>query len=387
MTQAIRRVGGAVLLAVILGTTPAGCDRQPAKTKAEKLVEVVVARPVLREIAEFEIFTGRTEAVYTVDLRSRVTGYLKKALFTEGRDVEAGTLLFQIDPETYEAEVERAQAALSQQEAHVSRLLGDFRRARMLLPGRAVSVEEVEKISGDRLEAESTVQAAKAALRSAKLNLEFTRITAPISGRISRRQCDPGNLVKADDTILTTLVSLDPIHAYFDIDERTVLKMRAQGKLLTTEESHLPVRLGLASEEGYPISGEIDFIDNRLDPGTGTLRIRTRIDNPKKVLAPGMFIRLQLPVNPPEKCVMAPEVALGTDQGKKFLYVLNDKDEVTQRQVEVGQLQNGWRVIKKGLSAGERVVVTGQQRIRLPRNPDGSVQSIKVQPIERQEGK
>jgi RND family efflux transporter MFP subunit len=344
-----------------------GCTKKQAETIAPPPPEVVVARPSYRDVTDFEDFTGRTEANFSVDIRSRVTGYLEKILFTDGADVQKGQELFQIDSRTYRAEVERAEAKQRQNEAHVERLGLDLRRARALLPSRAISREEVDKISGDQSEALASFRAAHAALELARLNLVFTRISAPVSGRISRRFLDEGNLVKADDTILTSIVALDPIDAYFDIDERTVLKLRRlihEGKIQSARKTGAPVDLGLADEEGHSLKGVVDFADNRLDPGTGTLRIRVRIDNPNRLLSPGMFVRLRLPVGEARPSILVPEDALGSDQDRKFLYVVDADNKAVYRQVQIGQINRGLRVIKSGLKPGERVVVKGLQRVR-----------------------
>ena len=203
----------------------------------------------------------------------------------------------------------------------------------------------------------------------AKLNLDFTEVKAPISGRISRRMVDPGNLVRADDTMLTTIVSLDPMYAYFDIDERTLLKLRrltAEGKIKARDDGNvIPVWVGLSDEEEFPHAGEINFTDNRVDPSTGTLRVRGVLPNPKpRLFSPGMFVRIRLPVGEPHQAILIPEKAVGTDQGNKFLYIVDGEDKVVYRPVKTGSLNEGMRVVTDGLKAGERVIVIGGQRVR-----------------------
>jgi membrane fusion protein, multidrug efflux system len=364
--EVCRRVGGVGALMAALSLA-VGCGGASKEAPPAKEVSVPWSRPRVQVVTELEEFTGRTEAVMTVEVRARVTGYLDKAMFKEGTDVKKGDLLFEIDPRTYQAEVDKAQAMVGQYEATVERLGSDYQRARQLMPSRAISPEEVDKISGNRSEAAATVGAARASLRAAKLNLDFTKIAAPLSGRISRRLADPGNLVKADDTILTTIVQLDPIHSYFDIDERTVLRLRRlihEGKLRSASETAIQVDLGLADEEGYSLKGTIDFRDNRLDPGTGTLRVRVVIPNPDKLLSPGMFMRMKLPVSLPTRSLLVPEEALVNDQGQKALYVINADDKVESREVKIGQLIDGQRVIKSGVTEKDRVVVQGQMSVR-----------------------
>jgi RND family efflux transporter MFP subunit len=334
---------------------------------------VQVDRPVVRDVTEYEEFTGRTEALVTIEVRSRVTGYLKESNFLEGSDVTKGQVLFEIDRSTYEAELERTEAQVRVLDATVNRLVSESQRARLLGSSRAISQEELDRLLGAKAEAESSRASAKAAYRAAKLNLDFTRITSPINGRVSRRNCDPGNLVKADETILTTLMVTDPIHANFDIDERTVLRLRRlirEGKLKSARESNITVNLGLADDEGkFSLVGTIDFVENKLDAGTGTLRIRVKIPNKDKFLSPGMFMRMQLAVSLPEKLPLIPEIALVSDQGQKFLYIVDDKtNEVSYRPVEIGQQLGSLRVIKKGLGPSETFVLKGQQRIRRPKD-------------------
>jgi RND family efflux transporter MFP subunit len=344
----------------------AGCNRARSQSTAPAPPEVVVAEPVRREITEFEEFTGRTEAVDTVDIRARVSGYLDKVHFKEGEEVREGDLLFEIDPRPYQAEFARTEANLIQVEAHLRRLDADFSRARHLLPKRAISQEEFDKMGGDRAEAEAAVGVAKASVDVAKLNLKFTKVYSPVAGRISRHLIDRGNLVKADDTLLTTIVSLDPMYAYFDIDERTLLKLRrlGGGALKPVAEKDMPLQLGLADEDDYPHVGKIDFVDNRVDPNTGTLRVRGIFSNPDRILTPGLFVRIHVPISKPHYANLVPEKALGTDQGQKFLFVVSPANEVVYRRVRTGVLAEGFRVVEDGVRPGERFIVSGLQRVR-----------------------
>jgi len=329
---------------------------------------VTVSQATTKMVADYEEFTGTTAAVYTVEVRARVTGYLDKIYFKDGIEVTEGDKLFQIDPRPYMAELERTKAALVQAEAHARRLEADFRRLDALFKSKVASREEYDKVVGDRAEAEAAVGIAGAELERAKLNIEFTEVKAPISGRISRRQVDRGNLVKADETPLTTIVSLDPMYVYFDVDERTLLKLRRlirEGKIKSREEAELKIQAGLADELDFPHVGTINFSENRVDASTGTLRVRAVIANPKpRVLSPGLFMRIRLPVGDPHDAILVPEQALSPDQGKKVLYVVNSKDEVVYRQVDLGPLYGGMRAITQGVAEGERIVISGLQRIR-----------------------
>jgi RND family efflux transporter MFP subunit len=328
--------------------------------------EVLVSLPVTREVTDYVDFPGRIEAVNSVEVRARVTGYLEKVNFKEGEEVHQGDVLFEIDPRPYQADFDRAEANFVQAQAHLSRLETDYQRALELLPGRRISREEFDRIAGDRREGSAAVGVAKANRDLSNLNLSFTKVRAPLTGRISRRYIDPGNLVKADDTPLTTIVSLDPIYAYFDADERTTLRLQ---RLIRTQKikwspaDGLPVQLGLADEEGFSKHGRINFADNRVDADTGTWRLRGIFANADHCLSPGLFVRMRAPVGEPYRATLVSEQALSTDQGQKFVYVVNDQNKVEYRRIKVGALHNGLRVITENLAPSERVVVSGLQRV------------------------
>ena len=244
----------------------------------------------------------------------------------------------------------------------------DEERKRKLFEKKNATQEELDLSAADRAETEAELESLIAARDLAKLNREYTHITSPIAGRISRRLVDPGNLIKADDTPLVTVMSLNPIFAYFDIDERSVLKMERlirEGKVESPRDSQYEVQFALADEEDYSRTGAIDFLDNHISPTTGTLRLRATVQNDDLLLAPGMFIRVHVPIGKPHPALLVPEEALGSDQGQRFLYVLNDKDEVVYRRVKIGLLKLGRRVIEEGVDANDRVIVSGLQRVRV----------------------
>lgn len=353
-----------LLLLTILALT--GCSSNAPPAMAPKAAEVLVSSPLVREVADYEQFTGRTEASIKVDLRSRVTGYLEKTYFREGDLVTKDAPLFLIDPKPYQAELGRSEAGLAQAQAHLSRLEGDFDRAKGLIAKMAIGREEYEKMRGDRDEAHAAVRVAAASVQLAKLNLQYTEIKAPFGGRISRRLVDPGNLVKADETLLSVLVSEEPMYAYFDVDERTLLRqLLRDGRLEATMSQEIPVMIGLADEDTFPHAAMVNFADNRLDSGTGSMWLRAQFVNPRRPIKAGMFIRVRLPIGQPFKAVLVAEQALGTDQGQKFVYVVDGQDKVEYRPVKVGRLQDdGLRVIAEGLKANERIVVGGLQRVR-----------------------
>lgn len=348
-----------------------GCEGPPSVNIEPPIV--TVASPLVKDVVDHEEFTGRTEAVESVDVRARVSGYLSKVGFQAGREVHKGDLLFEIDPRPYQADLERAEAELARADARVKRLDADLARAERLRPTGAIGREEYDKIAGEQSEAAAGVRGARAAVERAKLDLGFTKVVSPIDGRISRNLITVGNLVTADQTPLTSIVSMDPMYVYFTVDERTMLRIQQlirEGKFKSgrDDEKAVPVRVGLANEEGFPHKGLVDFVDNRIDPATGTLKVRAVLPNSpvngERPLNPGLFTRVRVNIGEPQKAVLVSERALGTDQGQRFVYVVNDKNEVAARNVKVGKLENGLRVIEEGLKPGERVIVNGLQRVR-----------------------
>jgi RND family efflux transporter MFP subunit len=370
---------GWLCILLCTGGALTGCNQpQAAPPSKPPPAEVKVSHPVIKEVTDYEDFPGRIEAINSIEVRARVTGYLDKVNFDEGSEVKQGDVLFEIDARPYQAELNRAEANLVQAEAHLKRLNADYQRAVGLLPKGAMGREEFDKITGDRAEASAAVGVAKASKDLAQLNLGFTKVRAPIGGRISRRFIDPGNMVKADDSPLTNIVSLDPIHAYFDVDERTTLRLQ---RLIRSEQVQwsqgggVRVLLGLADEDGFSQEGTINFSDNKVDADTGTWRLRGIFANPKRILSPGLFVRIRLPIGRPYSALLVSEQALGADQGKKFVYVVDANNAVRYRDVQVGRLHDGLRVIAKGLTKDELVVVSGLQRIR-----DGA--TVKPEPVE-----
>jgi len=341
-----------------------GCHSAKQKAADPPPPEVNVGTPVIRETIESVDFTGHTESMKTIVVRARVSGYLDKVRFKEGAEVHQGDVLFEIDPRTYQADYDRAKANLAQARAHFTHMEANYKRAKNLIGTRAISEQDFDQAVSDHDEGVAAVEVAQAALHTADLNLKWTCVTAPISGRISRQMIDPGNLVKADDTALTTIVAMDPMYAFFDIDERVMQRLVRAGKLNSARDGKAKVQLGLADEEGYPHAGTINFIDNQVDVPTGTLRLRALFPNRDRILSPGLFVRVQVPVSDSQPSLLVAERALGSDQGKKFLYVVDDKDVVLRRDVEIGILSDGLRVIRSGLNGGERVILDGLQRVQ-----------------------
>jgi RND family efflux transporter MFP subunit len=350
----------------------AGCTSQPSAKVAPPEIRVTVVQPEERDFADFADFTGRTEAPGSVEIRSRVSGYLDKILFKEGNEIKRGQQLFEIDPRPAQAAVNRAKAEVALREADSKYRQAEMERNRPLVAKNAISLSEFDQIVAAAGQAAAAVDSAKAALDEAALNLEFTRILSPIDGETSRAYVTLGNLVKADLTLLTTVVSVDPMYVYFDIDEHDLLAVRQairDGQITTPGPDEIPVAMQLANEKGFPHRGIVDFADNRVDPNTGTIRIRGVFPNPvpktgSRVLIPGLFAKVRITETNPRKVLLVPEQAIGTDQDQKYLLVVNDKDEVEYRRVLLGKSQDGLQIVETGLHAGERVIATGLQRVR-----------------------
>jgi RND family efflux transporter MFP subunit len=358
-----------VLLALGLGL--AGCVRAPSAAPEAAPTPVTVSRPVERDVTDHADFTGRTAAVDSVEVRARVWGYLDRVNFKEGALVKKGDVLFEIDPRVYRADLERAEGTVAQYDARVRRLERDYRRVKNLLARGAVGQEEYDRYEADYREAAANLDVARANRDLAALNMDYTKVTAPVSGRVSRYVVTVGNLIQSGDqnggTLLTTIVSVDPMYVYFDMDERTVLRVRQlirEGKASSARETEWPVWLGLATEEGFPHRGTINFEDNQVNPKTGTLRVRGVFPNKDEVLSPGLFARVRVPIGRAHRALLVADRAIDTDQGQKVLYVVNEKNEVAARAVRLGALHHGLREVAEGLKAGERVIVGGLQQVR-----------------------
>jgi RND family efflux transporter MFP subunit len=359
------------VLLIALSLALPGCVQAPAVTATAQRVQVEVSLPVEREVTDYADFTGRTAAVDSVEVRARVGGYLDKVNFKEGTLVNKGDVLFEIDPRTYEATHASAKAELERQKAQLTLDANLLRRAEALFGRGALSPEEHDRAVAQHSGSRAGLAAAEARVQQSELDLAFTKVTAPVSGRISRYNVTVGNLVQPGEqnggTMLTTIVSVDPMYAYFDVDEHTELDVRRlvrEGKAKSTRDVAVPVWLGLADEASYPHRGTINFTDNQVNPKTGTIKCRGVFPNKDEALSPGMFVRVRMPLGEPHRALLVVDRALETDQGQKILDVVNDKNEVVVRRVRVGSLHENLRVIEEGLKPGERVVVNGLQQIR-----------------------
>jgi RND family efflux transporter MFP subunit len=367
-----RRTSFGYGLLLVAAMTGCGAEEQ-APQAATPPPEVTVSQVVSREVADAVEFTGRTDAVETVEVRARVSGYITEVHFADGQEVKQGDLLFQIDPRPFEAALQNAEGQKAQWEAKLARAKADVQRYEKLVPTGAATPQDLDKATADMGEAAAAIQSAEASIAQARLDLEFATITAPISGQISRAQVTRGNLVRGDNELLTTIVSLDPIYAYFDVSERDVLRFgeqaRASRRAGQTQPDiralKIPVYLGLANEKGYPHEGVIDFADNRVNPDTGTIRARGTFDNANRLFRPGLFARVRMPAGDPQQALLVAERAIGIDQGMKYVLTVDEQNTVKQQFIELGALQDdGLRVIQAGIQPGDWVVVNGLQRAR-----------------------
>ena len=357
----------AIALATLAGLN-AGCSSS-AQPKAPALPEVSVAEVICKQIGDSDEFTGRLEAVHTVEVRPRVSGYLQSVHFREGEIVRQGDLLFQIDPRPFQAEVDRLKGELSQAKAQRSRAESDYQRAERLHNNDGMSAEEYDRRAAVRNEAEARIASTAAALRGAELNLEFTRVTAPITGRVGRAEITEGNLVEGGAgqiKPLTSLVSLDPIYVYFDVDEQTFLKYArvTQTHGTTSHDLRGAALLGLADEDGFPHSGQVSFVDNQVSSSTGTIRLRATFANKNLALTPGLFARIRLQGGGAQRGCLARDEAVITDLNQKYVFVLGKNNTLEYRPVKLGPMTEGLRVVRDGLREGDIVVVSGLQRVR-----------------------
>ncbi len=326
---------------------------------------VTVAKPLVKEIVEWDEFVGRFDAVSSVEIRARVAGYLETSNFREGGLVKEGDLLFVIDKRPYQAAVNRAQAAVTSAQTRLTFTKADLERTENLTRTGVAAERTLEERRQQAHQAEADFVGARAALEQARLDLGFTEIRAPLSGRIGRRLVTEGNLVRANDTLLTTVVSIDPIHFYFDVDERSFLAYsRTIGVRTALGEAKTQVFVGLADEKTLDRPGVLDFADNRLDSQSGTIRLRAVLENKELVLTPGLFGRVRIPGSPRYKAILVPDEAISADQDRRFVMVVADDGTVSPKVIRPGPREDGYRVVRQGLTGEETIVVNGLQRAR-----------------------
>ena len=373
MFRVMQRLAQTGALAIPILFLLNGCQQNEtaaATPQAAQAPVVSVAKPVTKEIVEWDKYTARIQAVEEVEVRARVSGYLESVEFTDGALINEGDLLFVIDRRPFEAVLREREAGVRQAEAAATNARTQFQRAQRLRENKNVSEEEYQLRRTSSQAADADVQSAKAALESAKLDLEFTEVRAPISGRISRPFITEGNLVRGGSgnaDLLTRIVSLDPVHAYFEASERAHLKyvrLSKSGQRVSSREARNPIFAQLSDEEGFPHRGYMDFVDNLLDPNTGTITGRAILPNPKGILIPGLFARVALPGSGVQTATLVPDAAIGSDQAQKYVYVLDEDNVANYREVEIGSIVHGLRVIRDGLAPNDTIVISGLQRIR-----------------------
>ena len=361
---------GAMFLSVLL----VGCDDGVAQNAVPQAPAVSAADVVVKSISQWDSFNGRIEAVESVQLRPRVSGYIDKVNYADGQEVKKGEVLFTIDDRTYRAALEQAQASLARAQTQASLARSEANRTDKLVNTNVVSREEWEQRRSAATQAQADIRAAQAAVDAAQLNLDFTKVTAPIEGRASRALITSGNLVTAGDSasVLTTLVSLKTVYVYFDVDEATYLhyqNLARSGQGASSNHLALPVEIGLVDEEGYPHQGKVDFLDNQLTPSTGTIRMRALLDNAQRQFTPGLFARVRLPGSAEFNATLIDDKAVLTDQDRKYVYIVDKEGKAQRRDITQGRLAAGLRIVQQGLNPGDKVIVDGLQKVFMPGMP------------------
>ena len=341
----------------------------PAAAGAPPPPEVGVARVLDRDVTAWDAYTGRVAAVDSVELRPRVSGYIERIAFREGEDVHKGQLLFVIDQRPYRAALARAEAELDRARSEAQLAHSQGARAQALIDAKAISREEYDTRRAGAAQGAAAVRAAEAAVASARLDLQYTEVRSPISGRAGRALVTVGNLAQADASVLTSVVSLDPMYVYFDTDEQAFLRHAADARAGGGATMRNAVRVGLADESGYPHAGSVDFVDNQVDPATGTVRARAVVPNPDRVFTPGLFARVQLEGGASAHALLIDGKAVMTDQDRKYVYVLGPGNTAQRRDVTIGRDLDGLRVITSGLTAKDTVIVSGTQKVFFPGMP------------------
>lgn len=364
------RQGLTLLGMVLLITQLSGCDKGVAQNAAPPPPEVSAAPVLIKPVSQWDNFNGRVEAVQSVQLRPRVSGYIDAVNYREGDEVRKGQVLFTIDDRSYRAALEQAKAELARARSQASLARSESGRSEKLIGTQAISREAWEQRRSAASQAQADVLAAEAAVDMAQLNLDFTRVTAPIDGRASRAMITAGNLVTAGDSasVLTTLVSQQQMYVYFDVDENTFLNYQAMAR--QGQQRHaLPVEIALVGEQGFPHQGKIDFLDNQLTASTGTIRMRALLDNQQRQFTPGLFARVRLPGSAQFEAVLIDDKAVLTDQDRKYVYVVDAEGKAQRRDIQPGAMVDGLRIVKSGLQSGDKVIIAGLQKVFMPGMP------------------
>ncbi|UZH01491.1 efflux RND transporter periplasmic adaptor subunit [Pantoea anthophila] len=355
---------------VIFISLLSGCDKGVAQSAPPPPPEVSAAPVLIKPVSQWDNFNGRVEAVQSVQLRPRVSGYIESVNYREGDEVKKGQVLFTIDDRSYRAALEQARAELARARSQASLARSESGRSEKLIGTQAISREVWEQRRAAASQAQADVLAAEAAVDMAQLNLDFTRVTAPIDGRASRAMITPGNLVTAGDSasVLTTLVSQQQMYVYFDVDENTFLHYQAMAR--QGQQRHaLPVEIALVGDQGFPHQGKVDFLDNQLTASTGTIRMRALLDNQARQFTPGLFARVRLPGSAQFEAMLIDDKAVLTDQDRKYVYVVDGEGKAQRRDIQPGAMVEGLRIVKAGLQSGDRVIVAGLQKVFMPGMP------------------
>ncbi|ORM51464.1 efflux transporter periplasmic adaptor subunit [Pantoea conspicua] len=364
------RQGFTLLGMVLLIGQLSGCDDGVAQNAPPPPPEVSAAPVLIKPVSQWDSFNGRVEAVQSVQLRPRVSGYIESVNYREGEEVKKGQVLFSIDDRSYRAALEQAKAELARARSQASLARSESGRSEKLIGSQAISREVWEQRRSAASQAQADVLAAEAAVDMAQLNLDFTRVTAPIDGQASRAMITAGNLVTAGDSasVLTTLVSQQSMYVYFDVDENTFLHYQAMAR--QGQQRHaLPVEIALVGEQGYPHQGKVDFLDNQLTASTGTIRMRALLDNQQRQFTPGLFARVRLPGSAQFEAVLIDDKAVLTDQDRKYVYVVDSDGKAQRRDIQPGAMVDGLRIVKSGLESGDRVIIAGLQKVFMPGMP------------------
>ena len=356
-----------ILISCLVLLAACGKSETPNSTVAPPKPAIVASQPIEKEIFEWDEYTGRFQAMESVDIRARVAGYLQEISFKDGSKVKKGDLLFVVDPRPYMAQLQQSKAELDRAKSRLELAQNDVERAKRLLKEQAISEEEYDTRSKNLVQASASVESAKATVDLAQLNVEFTHIRAPISGRISRKLITEGNLVSTDATVLATIVSVDPIHVYIDADERSVLKYRRlsiEGKRKSARDFKIPVEMALIDEKDYPHQGYIDYVAPEINPATGTIRARAVFENPDDLFGAGMFARVRVPGSGKYKALLISDRAIAMDQGKQFVMVVNKDKHAEYRPIQTGHSHDGLRIVNSGLTIDDWVITNGLQFVR-----------------------
>src|ERR1700737_3948683 len=360
------RAGLSAIAMVVMATAMTACSNSQAEAPPSPPPEVDVAQVVTKSVRQWDEFTGRIAAIGAVDMRPRVSGYIDRIAFKEGDMVKAGDLLFVIDPRPYRATYDSAVAQLERARASAKLAEEQYKRAETLVKTSVVSVDTYDTRNAALGQTSADMHAAEAALATAKLNLDFTEVRSPIAGRVSRALLTLGNLVQTDQTVLTSVVSQDPVYVYFQPDEQTFLRYAELARKGERAESANPVRVGLATDKDYPYTGAMNFINNQIDPETGTINLRAVMPNPDRIFTAGLYARVQLEGSADVTAILIDDKAVMTDQDRKYVYVVGPENKAVRKDVTLGGFADELRIVRSGLGANDKVIVAGLQKIFVP---------------------